>query len=404
MSDWPAVPIDKVVQVIGGGTPKKSEAKYYGGDIPWVTPKDMKTSVISQAQVNITDEAVQQSTTKIAPRGSVLIVVRSGVLKHTVPVAVNQVPVAINQDMKALICGGRIDAGYLARFIKYRSSEILSWVRATTADNFPIDKLKRMEIPLPVLAEQERVAAVLDQVDILRTKRREVIALLDDLAQSIFLDMFGNPDEVTKKVPLSSVANIASGITKGRKEPSGELQDVPYLAVVNVQDRKLNLSTVKEISVSVAELERFRLLSEDLLLTEGGDPDKLGRGTLWREELPVCIHQNHVFRVRVTDREKIDPVYLNWVMSSSYGKSYFLRTAKQTTGIASINKSQLGAFPLPVSPIVQQREFRSRIERVQAHQQAHRIHLAALDELFTSLQHRAFSGTLWDHEAPSDAA
>jgi len=275
---------------------------------------------------------------------------------------------------------------------------------AAMGKNLNKKKLAEFVISLPPPAEQRRIAAVLDQVDILRAKRREAIALLDDLAQSIFFDMFGNPVEVIKKVPLSSIANIASGITKGRKEPSGELQDVPYLAVVNVQDRKLNLSTVKEIPVSVAELERFRLQSEDLLLTEGGDPDKLGRGTLWREELPVCIHQNHVFRVRVMDREKIDPVYLNWVMSSSYGKRYFLRTAKQTTGIASINKSQLGAFPLPVSPIVQQREFRSRIEKVQAHQQAHRLHLAALDELFTSLQHRAFSGTLWDHEALSDAA
>ncbi|MEU3199872.1 restriction endonuclease subunit S [Streptomyces sp. NPDC006996] len=260
-----------------------------------------------------------------------------------------------------------------------------------------------LHIPLPPLARQKRIAAVLDQVDTLRAKRREAIGLLDDLAQSIFLDMFGNL-QATGKVPLSSVANIASGITKGRKEPSGELQGVPYLAVANVQDRKLNLSMVKEISVSAAELERFKLRSEDLLLTEGGDPDKLGRGTLWREELPVCIHQNHVFRVRVMDREEIDPVYLSWVMSSRYGKSYFLRIAKQTTGIASINKTQLGDFPLPVSPIVRQREFRSRIEGVQAHQRAHRTHLAALDELFTSLQHRAFSGTLWDHEATGESA
>ncbi|GAQ58726.1 type-1 restriction enzyme EcoKI specificity [Streptomyces acidiscabies] len=276
--------------------------------------------------------------------------------------------------------------------------------QTTNIANLDLQRCSELAIPLPPLAEQKRIAVVLDQVDTLRAKRREAITLLDDLAQSLFLDMFGDLFEANQNVPLSSVSYIASGITKGRKEPREELQSVPYLAVANVQDRALNLSTVKNISVSSAEIERFRLQSEDLLLTEGGDPDKLGRGTLWNEELPLCIHQNHVFRVRVMDREEVDPVYLNWVISSSYGKSYFLRTAKQTTGIASINKTQLGAFPLPVSPIEQQKEFRSRIEGVQAHQQVHRTHLATLDELFTSLQHRAFSGTLWDHEATGDAA
>lgn len=300
-----------------------------------------------------------------------------------------------------------VDRRYLYQWFSSSRTQavVRSFSRQTTnIANLDLRRCSELAIPLPSLAQQKRIAAVLDTVDALRAKRREAIALLDDLAQSVFLDMFGNLVEVSKNVPLSSVANIASGITKGRKEPCGELQNVPYLTVANVQDRELKLSTVKEIAVSVAELERFRLRSEDLLLTEGGDPDKLGRGTLWREELPVCIHQNHVFRVRVMDREEIDPVYLNWVMSSSYGKSYFLRTAKQTTGIASINKTQLGAFPLPVSPIVRQREFRSRIERVQEHQQEHRTHLATLDELFTSLQHRAFSGTLWDHEASGEAA
>lgn len=362
----------------------------------------MLQGCIYDTEEKITDVALKESTAKVFPAGTVLISIFATIGRT----ATLGVDAATNQAIAGLIpkIPGRLDVQYLRCYLDSAVAQLKRQASGVAQLNINLSILKAMEIPLPPLVEQKRIAAVLEQVDILRAKRREAISLLDDLAQSIFLDMFGNLGEAPEKVPLSNVANIASGITKGRKEPSGELRNVPYLAVANVQDRKLNLSTVKEISVSVAELERFRLKSEDLLLTEGGDPDKLGRGTLWHEELPVCIHQNHVFRVRVMDREKIDPVYLNWVMSSSYGKGYFLRTAKQTTGIASINKSQLGAFPLPVSPIVQQRGFRSRIERVQEHQQAHRDHLAALDELFTSLQHRAFSGTLWDHETPSDAA
>ncbi|MFD4754484.1 hypothetical protein [Streptomyces sp. NPDC058426] len=301
-----------------------------------------------------------------------------------------------------------VSCTFLQRFL--RSPRALQYYAAklqgSTARRRSLPRDVFLALPVPVFsfAEQLRIAALLDQVDTLRAKRREAIALLDDLASSLFSGMFGDVIKRGGGVPLSSVADISSGITKGRKVPSGDLRTTPYLAVANVQDRALDLSTVKEIAASVAEIERYKLLSEDLLLTEGGDPDKLGRGTLWRDELPVCIHQNHVFRVRVKTRAEVDPLYLNWVMSSSYGKGYFLRTAKQTTGIASINKTQLGEFPLPVPPIARQKDFRSRIESVQESQQAHRTHLATLDELFTSLQHRAFSGTLWEHDATGEAA
>src|SRR5690606_5885451 len=94
----------------------------------------------------------------------------------------------------------------------------------------------------------------------------------------------------------------------------------------------------------------------DLLLTEGGDPDKLGRGALWKAALNDCIHQNHVFRVRLTSKD-LNPVYLSWLVGSARGKRYFAKQAKQTTGIASINMRQLRGFPLLVPPIALQQRF-----------------------------------------------
>ncbi|WP_411760368.1 restriction endonuclease subunit S [Streptomyces tunisiensis] len=298
--------------------------------------------------------------------------------------------------------GPNLDSDYLKHWVM-TSEFVYSMVSQATGQSYPAvsDRIvKQSTLPVPGVERQRRIAAVLDQVDAMRVKRRQTIALLDALTQSIFLDMFG--DQLTGRdrvVSLSSVADISSGITKGRKTPAGELETLPYLAVANVQDRHLDLSNVKEISVSSEEKERYKLKVGDLLLTEGGDPDKLGRGTLWRGELPACLHQNHIFRVRVSKTDFVDPVYLNWVVSSNYGKRYFLRTAKQTTGIASINKTQLGDFPLPLPDLTVQLEFKKRVKEVAAQQEAHRAHATALDELFTSLQQRAFSGTLWDHEA-----
>lgn len=165
------------------------------------------------------------------------------------------------------------------------------------------------------------------------------------------------------------------------------------VAVYNVQDKALRLDQVKTIEATDEEIERHRLRQNDLLLTEGGDPDKLGRGTLWQGELPECIHQNHVFRVRVNSAD-VDPLYLNWLVGSQRGKQYFLRSAKQTTGIASINMTQLRAFPMLVPPRKLQEEFARRMRALKNSQQGTASHSATLDEMFAALQHRAFTGEL----------
>src|SRR5262249_44034377 len=147
------------------------------------------------SQDHISDEALEHSSTNIVPENSVLIVNRSGILKHKLPVGIAQRPMAINQDIKALVCAPNIYPMYLAHFLKASEQTVLGWVRATTADNFPIENLKQLEIALPSLAEQKRIATILDVADVLRGKRRAAIVKLDNLAQSIFIEMFGDPAE-----------------------------------------------------------------------------------------------------------------------------------------------------------------------------------------------------------------
>lgn len=161
-------------------------------------------------------------------------------------------------------------------------------------------------------------------------------------------------------VDLRDVAEIAAGITLGRKTKDAELVAVPYLRVANVQDGKLNLDEVKSIDATHAEIERLRLRAGDLLLTEGGDLDKLGRGTCWRDELPVCIHQNHIFRVRFP-ADRYDPDFVAFQVGSGYGKAYFFAHAKKTTGIASINQQVLGSFPLMTPPLEEQQRIAEQL-------------------------------------------
>jgi type I restriction enzyme S subunit len=162
-------------------------------------------------------------------------------------------------------------------------------------------------------------------------------------------------------VTLDEICSITSGITKGRKQPPEPLREVPYMAVVNVQDGRLNLEAVKTIQASSSEIERYQLLPGDLLLTEGGDPDKLGRGTVWSGEISECIHQNHIFRVRASS-SLIDMGLLSRLVASPFGKAYFLSKAKQTTGIASINLSQLRTFPVALPPLNEQRRIAAKLD------------------------------------------
>ena len=142
---------------------------------------------------------------------------------------------------------------------------------------------------------------------------------------------------------------ITSGITLGRNLDGRQWRLVPYLRVANVKDGHLDLAEVKVTPATEEEIRACRLEPGGILLTAGGDPNKLGRGTFWIGELQERIHQNHIFRVR-SDPATFDPAFLAFQFGSAYGKAYFLHHAKQTTGIASINKTVRSNFPLLVPP------------------------------------------------------
>ena len=155
-----------------------------------------------------------------------------------------------------------------------------------------------------------------------------------------------------KKKPLSEVARIQTGIAKGAKKINDAIE-LPYLRVANVQDGFLDLSHIKKITLERSRADRYLLQQGDVFLTEGGDFDKLGRGTVWNAQLENCVHQNHVFVAR-PNKDLILPGFLSLLTGSPYGKAYFLRCSKQSTNLASINSTQLKEFPVLLPPLPEQ--------------------------------------------------
>ena len=154
---------------------------------------------------------------------------------------------------------------------------------------------------------------------------------------------------------LDEVAVIQTGLSKSASR-IGEFIRLPYLRVANVQEGRFDLTEIKEIDVPKDSVARFRVLAGDLLLTEGGDFDKLGRGAIWMGAIKDCVHQNHIFVVRANERI-LDRRFLALQTQGSHGRAYFQSCSKQSTNLASINSTQLKQFPALVPPLPEQRKI-----------------------------------------------
>ncbi len=157
-------------------------------------------------------------------------------------------------------------------------------------------------------------------------------------------------------VPLEQVAYVQTGLAKNNKKHPKNPIELPYLRVANVQDNFLDLRRIKIIKAEKSVTAKSLLKCGDVLLTEGGDFDKLGRGTIWKNEIEPCLHQNHIFAVRCKKNE-LNNYFLAALSSSNFGRHYFILSSKQSTNLASINSTQLKRFPLPLPKLTEQKKI-----------------------------------------------
>ena len=302
--------------------------------------------------------------------------------------------------LKLLPDESAVDARYLVRALRSPSASAHFFQCAGGSSgsmtNIMQSDIRSAPIYLPSLEEQRRIAAILDQTETLRTQRRTALALLDSLTQSLFLEMFGDPVASPKGWSMSTIGDLAEvqgglQVTSARKNLPVE---VPYLRVANVYRGVLDLSEIKTIRATPAEIQRTTLVKDDLLVVEGhGNPNEIGRAALWNGEIEQCVHQNHLIRARF-DCTKVEPVFASEYVNSPGGRQHLLRAGKSTSGLNTISVSNVRETPIALPPLPLQQTFATRIAAIEALKATHRRALAALDELFASLQQRAFAGAL----------
>jgi type I restriction enzyme S subunit len=352
----------------------------------------MKRPTIGESEITLTPEGVKNSPAKVVPAGSVLVVVRSGVLKHTLPVALTSTEVTVNQDMKALVPTARVDAAYLVRLLKALQPRVLGWVRATTADNFPIGKLLDVEIDLPPIDEQRRIAAILNHADTIRAKRRQILADLETVGQSIF------------HATLSSIRNTARlrdlgvNFVSGKNVVAEDVDAHPVNRVIKVNAISGGTflpSETKPMPGGYRPPETHRLRRGDVLFGRAsGSLDLLGATAVVDMDPMDLFLPDKVWRLEVREDSPLTPAYALGILRSPSARAYIRHNASGAAGVRNIGKARLLEYVAPVPSPAQQAEYAARMKVVDEQRATAQRSLAVDSELFSSLQFHAFRGEL----------
>jgi type I restriction enzyme S subunit len=404
---WRVLPLGEVCELVIGRTPSRKRDDYWrAGVFPWVTIGDMTSPVVTETKERISECAVEETKIPLVPKGTVLLSFKLSLGK----VAIAGTDLHTNEAIMAIT--PKDDRVVHNEYLYYavKSLDLQRHARqAVKGKTVNKEILQGMNLLVPPLPVQERIVQILQKTNEVHRKCNYAVDLAEAILAASFMSMFGTyfgSASQSERIALGQLANVKSGVTKGRKLKQAQTVTVPYLRVANVQDGFLDLLDVRDIEVLPADVEKYELRDGDILMTEGGDPDKLGRGAIWRGQVESCIHQNHVFRVR-TDRARLAPEYLAALLRTHYAKQYFLSCAKRSSNLASVNSTQVKAFPVPLPPLRMQEKFVSAVEQWLQSSERLTEGVKNADELLSSMMNQAFSGQLtasWEESHASAIA
>lgn len=419
-NNWRWCTMGEVADIVGGGTPATGRAEFFAGEIPWITPADLSgygAKLIASGRRSITHAGLEASGARLMPAGAVLFSSRAPI--GYVAIAANAL--STNQGFKSFVLSDVVSPDFAYYYLQHAKKLAVALASGTTFLEISGKKAAQIPIPVAPLDEQREIVAEIEKqftrLDAGVVALRRVQANLRRYRASILKAAcegrlvpteaelsrrigrsFESGDQLFARVlaerrrswkspgsykqPLASskadvltlpegwavatldaLASVKGGITKDQnRKHDSPVRSVPYLRVANVQRGYLDLTEMKEIPATEAEIRELALRPGDVLFNEGGDRDKLGRGWIWSAELRECIHQNHVFRARLFDAGP-NPKFLSWY-ANSFGQKFFFDEGKHTTNLASISMTKLKALPVPIPPAAEQDRIVVEVERL----------------------------------------
>jgi type I restriction enzyme S subunit len=402
--EWPKKTLGEVCQFRGGGTPSKAVERYWQGKIPWVSPKDMKFDVVADSIDHISREAIDSSATSLIPKDSVLMVVRSGILARTVPIAITGRDLTINQDLKALCPNGTLDAHFLYHLLDSKMDVLLSMVsRGATVHRLMTEQIRALDFNLPPLPEQQRIVGILDEAfDGIATAKanaeknlHNARALFESHLQSVFTQRGDSP-----VVPVGDVAEVFDGPHATPK--TVDIGPV-FLGIGALQDGKINLGETRHVTPEDFKrwTRRVKPQTDDIVFSY---ETRLGQAAIIPDGLECCLGRR-MGLVRV-NRKRVDPRFFVYqYISPPFRKFLSSKTVRGAT-VDRIALKEFPSFPINLPPLAEQVRMTNWLdtlrEETQRLESLYQQKLDALEALKKSLLHQAFRGKLLNRQPNKD--
>ncbi|MFG3342588.1 restriction endonuclease subunit S [Glycomyces sp. NPDC048151] len=380
--------------------------KYQGrskGAIPFAKVGDISKAARSRKRyLTSTDHYIDQTDlaelrARLIPPGTVVFAKIGEAIRHNYRVVTSNSCLIDNNAMGVKPNNEALDSGYFYHFT--RTLDFYQLAASTTVPSVRKSDLAEIEVPLPSLDEQQRIAAVLDKVDVLREQRRRAIALLDELTQSIFIEMFGNPPDRWAATTVENVAKDQKGSIRTGPFGSQLLHEefveegVAVLGIDNAVSNEFRWSGRRFITLEkYRKLSRYKVHPGDVLITIMGT---CGRSAVVPVDIPEAINTKHLCCITL-DQDQCLPDFLHdYFLMHPIAKSYLAKTTKGAI-MSGLNMGIIKMLPLKLPPLDLQLDYVSKIAAIRTQKQAAQAHLAELDALFASVQWRAFRGELWE--------
>ena len=380
--------LGEICTIVSGTTPKSTQPEYWDGNLNWVTPAELtdESDIIYESQRKITQQAVSDSSLKSFPAGTVLLSSRAPIGK----VAIAGTEMYCNQGFKNLICSEKIYNRYLYHFLKDKTVYLNSLGRGATFKEISKTIVENIEIPLPALEEQHKIAMVLDKINDLIVRRRQQLDKLDELVKSRFIELFGDPiinsmHWTEELIGDSCFVTKLAGFEYTQYIHYGDSGDVVMVKAQNVKNRKLNRKDLSYISNEVSNsLPRSQLAAGDVVMTYVGA--NIGDVAVIDDECKYHLAPN-VAKIR-PDAEKYNSVYFMYMLMflNSYIVGNSADTAKAALGMERIRKLKIFTPPTDL-----QKQFAAFVARTDKSKMAIQQSLEQLKTLKKALAQKYFS-------------
>jgi restriction endonuclease S subunit len=419
-SKYPQPMIRDIATSRTGGTPSKSKPEYWEGAIPWASPKDFGFFHLSQTEDHISKEAVLDSSTTVVPPGTLLIVFRSGVLQHTLPVTITTVETAINQDVKALTFDDEVSAEYAGAYFVVFGARLLPLITKSgaTVQSINTEQFEQLRIPVPPKQVQRAaVETLLGAYKGEQEKEEQARQFMDNMDDVLLaeLGIERRPDPPNKienrmfrtdlqalsgsrwdpnysrcmhrflaevesgTFPVHKLKEFLAMVQYGISErATAEAVGVPMLRMLNLQDGAWDLTDRKYIALAERERQSYLLQHGDILFNRTNSKELVGKCNVFDLEGPY-VFASYLMRVRLKEETGLRPDYVVAYLGSSLGRIQIDAVSRQIAGMTNINAEEIRDFLIPVPPLAVQDRICERLTRIR--QRADRLRAEAAAEL-----------------------